>query len=1200
MVKVRSDGLVLPIGLPAPATPTTGMANEFSRVIAMFAGDGTDAANWVPVPGKDGDGNPTGTPDVPISTEGPIAGTAMFAITQPGSPTDGYDSWWGCAIARNLTTLTEVGGGRTRPANDNDICHLWMKTSHPEFLAEIRIYVVISPTFDATILPGVGTSAGGPNSDAYVKAFRPNDYVSFVQAKEAQIEAAEQARIYALRDKDSETRGYNDTRPTWEDERAQSDPDRARSFQIGLGAHQWVGYGQVGSAFRRGDFQRIGNLKDRDWGTVTGLIIYVKTTDDCNGPIGIGVDDWYLTGGSGPDTVEPGMQQYDYRVTHYDPRTGAESNGSPEQSIPQYLDSVRREITIDPPAYGDPAVRQRIYRRGGSLFDDWYRCGENTSDGGVFTDGLSDAEIAAAPLLPIDHYQPVPTIAADGTTKLAQPLPALWGPIEGMLMGCGDPYQPGHVYFSLPDQPDHWAATGNVEVCPPSEELMNGCLLGHQAFVFSRARGYFLYPNLTGAIGQVTAAPALCTRGLLSRWGLCTGPGGVAYFVAEDGIFATQGGPEDWLSEPINPLFYGTAVNGYQPIDKTSAAGLAALRLTVWENALYFQYLDTGNAAAGIAPQRQVLVYSILQKFWRHYAFGRPPACLQGEDEEILVIGGYQTGKSYLHDGTSDDTLPIACTLRTGSASGGRREEKLFGDIYLDADVATHTITLRVFLNEEVAKNKPIEIDAGGIGRQRFLVSAFGSNPQRARSIACELSWSATTTPPTLYQIGYALTLQPDLTNGRVTNWDDLNSPDEVWLSGVTLDCDTAGITKTLAVERDFNGLRSEVTRINVLSTNRHKVKFSWNALPAHMVRLRPDPNDCVPWMLYRADWIYVQEPPRIAKWDIHFESEWDQYYTGLDLYCDTNNQEKRIAIWVDNVRLMNELQGGLPYWPIRTDGRQVVHLTLPWGRGHVFRFTSTDDNPGLLYTHRWHLQPEPTEQANWNQNFSVLGTRADKWLKAVIFECDTFGQDKVVQVEVDGRIVETLTVNTTGRRVVQLALTEQALGRVWRLFPVDANPGRLYSAEPIFDEEPFCFDRWETQETNHGLPGWFYPLYGHITVKSSADVTLTTYVQYNQVGDTATHTYLIPATGGQKQRRFLNGFRAVKGVLIKYVLTSDEPFWLYRDETTIVIQPWGAARAITVQPFGNDGLDPSRPMTHAILAAQASGGAPPAQGGPA
>jgi hypothetical protein len=33
MRKIRDDGLSLPIGLPAPATPTTAMATEYSRVI---------------------------------------------------------------------------------------------------------------------------------------------------------------------------------------------------------------------------------------------------------------------------------------------------------------------------------------------------------------------------------------------------------------------------------------------------------------------------------------------------------------------------------------------------------------------------------------------------------------------------------------------------------------------------------------------------------------------------------------------------------------------------------------------------------------------------------------------------------------------------------------------------------------------------------------------------------------------------------------------------------------------------------------------------------------------------------------------------------------------------------------------------------------------------------------------------------------
>jgi hypothetical protein len=585
------------------------------------------------------------------------------------------------------------------------------------------------------------------------------------------------------------------------------------------------------------------------------------------------------------------------------------------------------------------------------------------------------------------------------------------------------------------------------------------------------------------------------------------------------------------------------------------------------------------------------MVFSLLQKFWRHYFFGQPPAVVQGDDEDVLLMGGRATGASYIHEGTSDGGLPIACLARTGSSSGGRREEKLFGDAFLDALGSGVAISIQHFLNEETHSNTSRDVTPGLNTRMRFVLDVFGTSPQKAHSISTEVRWSTAAAPPTLYQTGVAITLQPDLTNRRVTNWDDLNSPDETWLTGVTLDCDTGGEDKIVLVERDFNGERTVVDTLIVNANGRHKLKFSWLAVPANQVRLRPD-GGCEFWLLYRADWIYVQEPPRISKWDIHFENAWDQYYTGLDLYCDTFGQEKQVEVYVDEVRLVNQLAGGLTYWPIVANGRHTIHLTLPWGRGHVFRFRAIDDNPGLLYTHRWHLAEEPSEQANWNQNFSILGTRADKWLKAIVFECDTFGQPKQVQVEVDGTVVQTLTVNTTGRRVVQIALSDQHLGRVWRIFPVDGNPGRLYSAEPLFDEEPFQLDRWETQETNHNIPGWFYPLYAHITLKATQPVTLTTIMSHNQTGGLTTRTYTIPATGGVKQRRFLPGFQAGKGVLIKYILTSPTPFWLYRDETSVVIQPWGSFDPIQVKPFGNDDLDPARTMSHATLNAQAAGGA--------
>ena len=1177
MRKVRTDGLVVQIGLPAPGAPGVALGTEYRTTIAQFeAADGTQASAWTGVAGTDDKGNDSG---VPIAEDdcatAPVAGCAVRFRTTVGAAVSTYDNWWGIPLSRDLTQVTPVGGGGAIPASDDDIIHFWMFFSLPHLIEEMRIYFVISNTFNANVLPGTATDAG--NDDAYVKSIRQNDFSDFIQGKLAQIDAAETSRIRGLRDRDLIDRRIPDVRSSWAELRAVTDPARALSLAASSGSYQWLEFGTVGLPLRRGDFQRIGVSAGRDWSTITGLVIYVRMAIDKINTTGVvGMDDLYLTGGFGPDTSEPGAQQYDYKVTHYDPRTGAESNGSDEMNEANFVDSVRRQIIVSPPGFGDGNIRQRIYRRGGSLIDDWFFCGQNGSDGGAFTDTLTDDAIAAAGSVPNDHFQPVPTVDDAGNTVLAQPVPALWGPVEGMLFACGDPHRPGHVYFCIPDEPDHWSASGLVEVCPPSEELMNGGLLGHQAFVLSREALYMLYPNLSG-VGIVTSAPTLCKRGLWSRWGMVVGPKGV-YFVAEDGIFVSAGGEEDWISREIDPLFRGDTKNGYAPINK---AAVSTIRLSIWENKLYFQYTDTNGA-------QQIMVYAILHDFWRHYDFGVDPFNVQGQGEDILLIGAVNA--TYLHSGTSDNGLAIAALFRTPAFNGATRSEKLFGDMIVDADRQNVTISLTNYLNEETVAN-PAQTLIEGIGRNRFVIDAFGTSPQKARSISTEIAWSTTGPSPIIYQLGYAIILQPDLTTNRVTNWDDLGSADEVWLTGVTFDCDTGGNDLLVTIERDFGGVIEEVTNFFVNAAGRHKFKFSWLAVPAHKVRVRPS-DQCAFWMLYRADWIWQEEPPRISKWDVHFENRWDQYYTGLDLYCDTGGVQKDIVCTVDETVLINPATG-LGSFPVVASGRRVVHLTFTPGRGPVLRFYATDDNPGLLYNHRWHTDPEPSEQANWNQNFSIYGTRADKYLKAIIFECDTFGQTKQVRVEVDNTLVETLQVTANGRLVVQKTLTQQRLGRVWRILPADTNPGRLYTVQPIFDEEPFQLDRWETQETNHNLPGWFYPLDGHVTLKSTATVTLAITLQINQRGTLVTEEYEIPSTAGAKVRTFvgLRSNRGGKGVLIKYLLTSSAPFFLYREETNVRIQPWGAPDAITVQPFGDDDLDPTRPMRQATLAAAAPGG---------
>lgn len=1186
--KVRSDGLVLPIGLPAPsAAPTTALGTRNLTTIADFTGD-TLPALWTPNKGYTYDNPPVQTdlPEILAVTAPDNDNTAAIHFGRLAStirPTGDY-VYFGVPCVRDLSKVGLVA------ASDDDYVHLWLNFSHPLLIEEFRVYLVCAASFSPTVLPGIPDGLGS-NTDAYVKSFSQADFAAFFQAQADQVSAAEASRVHAVRDASLVSQGLAFhrrirgitrplTTPAIANTLAGQDPTRAITEAGPAGADQWHELGVVGVPLRRGDFQRMGESAGRDWSTITGIVVLIKGgPQQSPGPIAVRLGNCYLTGGAAPDTGEPGDQPYDYRTTDYDPRTGAESNPGPEQAMTAFLDTLRRSIVVTPPSASDGTLRQRVYRRGGTNNTDWNFLGVNTSNGGNYIDLISDDDAGAADTLNLDHFQPVPTVDSNGNTVLGQAVPVLFGPAAGMIYALGDPYRPGHLYWCTPDQPDHWGANNNAEVCPPSEELMAGLMYGPQPFCFSRERLYAIYPNLSGSLDNTVTTTA-CRRGLVGRHAWAIGLGGI-YGVAKDGIFQTSGGAEEIVSQDLEPLFRGQTWNGYAPIDWAFAS---LIRLSISQDVLYFLYQDTNG-------NRQVLVYPLLFKFWTSYQFVPSVSYLLPDEDTpqaATLIGGLGSGKSYLHAGYADDGAAIPFTIRTGDWDLGRpREDKLLGDQILDADLQGQTVTWQNRLNTSTIVNPTQAIDAG-TGRKRYTFDSFGTAPSRARNLSIELVGTASGARPVFYFLGQSFIPEPDQTLNRVTQWDDLGHPDEKWVTGVTFDCDTGGTARTILIERDYNGATQLVATLSVTSSGRHKFQFSWAGVSVHKIRVRPN-DDCAAWILYSADWIKLPEPPRIAAWDTFFEAAGDQYYTGLDLYCDTVGQEKQIQVQVDGAVLTNPYTTEA-FWRITANGRSFLHLTFLAGRGHVFRFIALDGNPGLLYSHKWHLQEEPTEQSNWDANYSVEGTLADKWFKAFLFEVDTFGQAKTVTVELDGVVVDTLSVNTSGRKVVQLTLTTQKLGRVLRVYPTDGNPSRPYSIVPIFDVEPYKLNRWECQETDHDLPGFHTLIDAQITLRSTTDVILTVYTYVNQLGTILTDTYMIPSTMGVKDKKYVS-FLPRKGVLYKYVFTGTADFHLYEEESSVQIQPWGGEGLVERHPFGNDDQDRTRNMVMASAAAARSGG---------
>lgn len=835
MRKVRvSDGLVLPIGLPAPATDAvSALDTEVTKTIQSFS---ASAASFTGTAGTAGSGIPT-LADVGASAPFPAG---MSITTVPSTATGPfYSTVWRDGIALDLSTY---GGGVD--VTDDDYIHLWVRLSNPETISEVRVYLVLTNMTGGNVIPG--TSTTGVNTDAFLWTFRPSDIDAYVQGSASNTSSVTTEVV--RRQINEATGGPRFTQtPDGSVPVDGRDTGRAIAAQNTPGKNVWTEWGSVDIPLRRGDAQRIGTNTSLGWADIDGIMIAIYSASPAASVVTLG--NMYVTGGYGPDAGEPGSTGYDYIYTNYDPRTGAEGNPCPIQPEAEWLKPLRRRVVVTPTAHSDSAMRQRVYRRGGTLTDNWYFVGVNSSNGGTVTDTLSDTEIATADTAPDDHFQAVPSVTTAGAADLAEPVPYLWGPVNNMVFAAGDPNRPGSVYFCYPGQVDHWGASNYVDVSAPGEEIINGFVFGGQAFAWSTQRLYAITPNLIDEL-TITPSPTACTKAPAGPWAFTVGPQSV-YFFGYDGIYETTGGQavnlsDDWL----RPLFQGETVNGYSPIDFTQTS---VLRCGVWRNELWCLYQDT-------LGERNVLIYDFTDRTWRIYAFGQAVSALYADTipgSQAMLLGG--SGATYSYSGVSDSGRAITCRIRTAALNQGDPESlKQYANLTFDADIDGTFVTMTPWLTNETSSTTPLSV-ASATGRQWFLYT-FDPNPTSASNLALEVGWSSTTQPK-IYAAQISLAVQPTYTDWN-RDFEVAGTLADKAVKGVLLECNTFGANKSVQVVID--GVTHHTETVN--ANGRKVVQFSFAPGIGRVIRLVAP--DATAGHLYSVQWIFDQEPLKLARWE--------------------------------------------------------------------------------------------------------------------------------------------------------------------------------------------------------------------------------------------------------------------------------------------------------------------------------------------
>jgi hypothetical protein len=464
-------------------------------------------------------------------------------------------------------------------------------------------------------------------------------------------------------------------------------------------------------------------------------------------------------------------------------------------------------------------------------------------------------------------------------------LPWAWGPTDNVqyIFACGDPNNPGRLYWTTGNNPDASSDTNTQDITSGSEVLMNGCIVSGLGMVFSNQRAWLIYPNffqaqatVTGVLGNPwSLVLSISNRGLIAHRALTTDGGGNVYFGSTDGIYVSPGGNgSQSISGDIDNLFpkEGNKTTVPQPITLNGQTiyppaygALDNMVLRMGGPYLYFDHLTSTGAP-------QTLVYDTTSGGWTLDVYADPVTIHGWEDispagfvaDERPVVGT-SNGNVYTLSITGTEAA-TAVVLTPAFDAGDARADKQWGDIFIRAatDVGTN-ITLAAYGN--VYEN-PIGIDPTTISssgnEQPFIVDFEPQQEIYQRDMGMELSWPiGHNTFVTVWQPSFVAI--PETTDGRVSQWDNGGSPLNKWLQGFVIDGDTGGLTKSLSVQGE--GGQTATPTEPILLNGRGGAAYSLPIpMVTHLMRLVPG-DDEVPYRLYNLQWVFEPYPELCMNW---------------------------------------------------------------------------------------------------------------------------------------------------------------------------------------------------------------------------------------------------------------------------------------------------------------------------------------------
>ena len=671
-------------------------------------------------------------------------------------------------------------------------------------------------------------------------------------------------------------------------------------------------------------------------------------------PLTIKYSDLQIYGGGGVDVGDVGdpiVYSYRYRSSI----TGAVSNPSaPSRGgvIPR-----RQDALLTPVASTDPQVDKiDWFRMGGALTQHTYvGSGDNTTT--PYRDRYQDSQIIGREILTYDNFQPWPVqdlprtgtcnvagtaikrVSGDafntawaagsfitvngrtttlyaspqdgntlfvvdsvgsgsavsyslpGPTILSRSLRSFWGDYGGLYFGCGDSINPGVLYWTTPNNIETTSDANDLYVTSPSEPLQGGGMYNTFPFVFSSEQLYQIQYQPGNEI-PVRTIRTPCGRGLWTPWSFDIAPEGI-YFLAQDGIYLTQGGSPavSITTADLGAVFRkdglpGTTTNNIPTVDMTQTTHLRLSYIAGW---LYFDYLDTDGEGRTLIfdtfEKRWFLDDSDLTDIWTRLE--EPGA---GVYDQML---GAVDGLLYRYDDLAmiDGNVNLTYDLWTPWPDADvPRTIKQWGDVGLDIDAAGSVagITVTPVIEDGATLLTPTTLGVGDTGRQTYIVDINNGNGVLARNLGLRMAgvMSATDTGrPAIYWWQPAFLVKAENIARRATDWEDLGYQGAKFVQGVIIRANTYGVNKLVNVQKDGGTTAISLT---INHNGEQQIAYplaaaGWDPFITELIRLEgADDND---WQLLSVRFVWEPAPELATQWETQFTSEdWPGYGTVRDM----------------------------------------------------------------------------------------------------------------------------------------------------------------------------------------------------------------------------------------------------------------------------------------------------------------------------